>query len=123
VRERAGDAEDLDPALSARARHRTAYRGLDVLSVHLAARRELLFDRFVSLWAEQEKAGTWERLERAAERKLEEARAGREAAARAAKAAEELEKAERAEREANERARMAAAELAEARRAGGQIAD
>ncbi|MGH2953767.1 MAG: CHAD domain-containing protein [Solirubrobacterales bacterium] len=123
VRERAGDAEDLDPALSARARHRTAYRGLDVLSVHLAARRDLLFDRFTGLWTDQEKAGTWERLERAAERKLEEARERREAAARAAKAAAELVKAERAEREASERARLAAAELAEARRVGGRDAD
>jgi CHAD domain len=120
VLERAGDADDLDPALSARARHRTAYRGLDVLAVHLGARRELLFERFVSLWNEQDRAGTWERLERAVERKLVEARERREAAERAAQAAEELEKAERAEREANERARRAAAELAEARRAGGE---
>jgi hypothetical protein len=67
VRARAGDAEDLDPALAGRARHRTAYRGLDVLTVHVAARRELLFDRFVELWRQQESAGTWTQLEAAIE--------------------------------------------------------
>src|SRR4029079_13109556 len=44
VRRRAGNARDLDPALVRTAPHRTAYRGLDVLAVHLQARRELLFD-------------------------------------------------------------------------------
>ncbi len=36
VRELAADADDLDPELSARAPHRTAYRGLEVLAVHVA---------------------------------------------------------------------------------------
>ena len=73
VRERAGDAGDLDPALAARAPHRTSYRGLGVLSVHVEARRRLLFDRFVALWHHHERAGTWKRLNRAIERKLAEA--------------------------------------------------
>ncbi len=33
VLRQAGDSEDLDPALAARAPHRTAYRGLEVLEV------------------------------------------------------------------------------------------
>ena len=65
VRERAGDSPDLDPRLAARARHRTAYRGLEVLAVYVQARRRLLFDRFREFWAEQERAGTWMRLEQA----------------------------------------------------------
>jgi hypothetical protein len=67
VRERAGDAADLDPTLAARAPHRTSYRGLEILMVYLQARRELLFDRFRTFWADQERAGTWDRLDRAAE--------------------------------------------------------
>jgi hypothetical protein len=68
VRERAGDGPDLDPRLSARAPHRTANRGLEILLVHLQARRRLLFDRFGEFWAEQERAGTWRQLERASAR-------------------------------------------------------
>jgi len=66
VRERAGGAADLDPTLAARAPHRTSYRGLEILMVYLQARRELLFDRFQVFWAEQERAGVWDRLDRAA---------------------------------------------------------
>jgi len=73
VRVRAGEAPDLDPALAARAPHRTAYRGLDVLAVYVEARRRLLFERFAGLWAEQQAAGDWERLEQAAEDALREA--------------------------------------------------
>jgi DNA-binding transcriptional ArsR family regulator len=117
VRERAGEASDLDPTLAARAPHRTAYRGLEVLAVYVEARRRLLFERFREFWDAQEKAGTWERLERAAERTLEDARVRREARERAARAAEELAQAERAEREAAERAKRAAEELRMARQA------
>ena len=116
VRRRAGDAPDLDPRLAASAPHRTSYRGLDVLTVYLQARRRLLFERFREFWTEQESAGTWMRLARATDRTLEEARERREAAERAARAAAELAEAERAEREASERARKAAEELAIARR-------
>lgn len=116
VRARAGSAADLDPALAARAPHRTAYRGLEVLAVYVKARRALLFDRFTEFWAEQEKAGTWDRLERSAKRAMTEARERREARERAERAAAELAEAERAEREAAERARRAAEELRLARR-------
>jgi hypothetical protein len=115
VRGRAADAPDLDPRLSARAPHRTTYRGLEMLAVHVEARRKLLFDRFCEYSAEQQRAGTWERLEGAVERKLEEAKERRAAAERAEQAARELQDAERAGREAAERARKAAAELDEAR--------
>jgi CHAD domain-containing protein len=84
VRARAGDAEDLDPVLVARAPHRTSYRGLELLAVHVEARRALLFDRFVGLWEELERAGAWERLERAIERKRRQSRERRAAAERAA---------------------------------------
>jgi hypothetical protein len=116
VRERAGDANDLDPALAARAPHRTSYRGLEILHVYLQARRQLLFDRFRRFWNEQQRAGTWERLERAAERRLQDARERKRAAKRAEKARRELEAAERLEREAAARAAAAAAELREASR-------
>jgi CHAD domain-containing protein len=67
ISDAAGDAADLDPALSARAPHRTAYRGLDILAVHAQARRRLLFDRFTELWARTESEGVFRRLERALE--------------------------------------------------------
>jgi len=114
VRKRAVGADDLDPGLAARAPHRTSYRGLETLMVYLQARRQLLFDRFRTFWAEQERAGTWDRLERATERRLREARERRRAAKRAERARRELEAAEREEREAAARAAAAASELTEA---------
>ena len=114
VRERAGVADDLNPALAARAPHRTTYRGIEMLMVYAQARRELLFERFRSFWAEQERAGTWERLDRAATRRLDEARERRRAAKRAARAQRALEAAEDQEREAATRAAAAAAERREA---------
>ena len=123
VRERAGDADDLDPALAAKSPHRTSYRGLEILMVYLDARRRLLFDRFRAFWAEQARAGTWDRLERSAERRLQEARDRRRAAKRAERARRELEEAERQEREAASRAAAAAEELRDARQtAGGETA-
>jgi len=116
VRGRAGDADDLDPQLAARAPHRTAYRGLEILSVYLQARRQLLFERFHAFWTAQERAGTWDRLDRAAERQLRRARERRQAAKRAEKARRALEAAERQEREAAQAAAAAAAELEEAAR-------
>jgi hypothetical protein len=80
VRERAGGALDLDPRLAARAPHRTAYRGLDVLTVYIQARRRLLFDRFRELWMEHEQGGTWERLDRAARKRIEDSRKAHRAA-------------------------------------------
>src|SRR5690242_616374 len=114
VRVRARAASDLDPELAARAPSRTAYRGLEVLGVYLEARRGVLHDRFRALWTEQERAGTWERLERAADRVLRRERERRRAAERAERARRELERAEREERAAAERAERAAAALAEA---------
>jgi hypothetical protein len=107
VRANAGQTPDLDPRLAARAPHRTAYRGLDVLAVYLAARRELLFDRFVAFWRRQEDTGTWVRLERAADAHLERARAARRAAKAAARADAEAQAAERAHAQAAARAERA----------------
>lgn len=64
---RAGEADDLDPMLVARAPHRTSYRGLELLMVHLRARRALLFERFREFWQAEASKGTWAKLERAVE--------------------------------------------------------
>jgi hypothetical protein len=69
---RAGEADDLDPKLVARAPNRTSYRGLELLSVHLRARRALLFERFRDFWQAEASKGTWAKLERAVEQTLEE---------------------------------------------------
>jgi len=114
---RAGDAPDLDPELASRAPHRTTYRGLEVLEVYLLARRDLLFSRFVALWASCEKKGVWRSLERVAERELERAAEVRAIAERAERARSALADAERARREAEAQAERAAAELAAAERA------
>lgn len=76
---RAGDADDLDPRLAARAPHRTAYRGLELLAVHLRARRALLFERFRDFWQAETSKGTWARLESAVEGQLRRVRAERKA--------------------------------------------
>jgi CHAD domain-containing protein len=65
VRRAAGDAEDLDAALAARAPHRAEYRGLEVLLVHLQSRRELLFARFLERWEALQRQGFRARLEHA----------------------------------------------------------
>jgi CHAD domain len=116
MRERAGDSPDLDPLLAANTQHRAAYRGLEVLAVYVQARRRLLFDRFCEFWAEQERDGTWERLERAVRRHLRAVKKRRKATKRAKQARRELHAAERCEREAAWRAASAAAELQAARR-------
>jgi hypothetical protein len=91
-----------------------------VLAVYVEARRRLLFERFREFWEEQERAGIWERLDRAADRTLEHARARREAMERAERAARALAEAEQRGREAAERARHAAEELRVARQAAGR---
>jgi len=63
VREEAGDADDLEPGLAADAPHRTAFRGLETLDIHLRARRALLFERFLQTWHELERQGFRARLE------------------------------------------------------------
>jgi len=118
VRSRAGRAPDLDPRLAARAPHRTAYRGLDVLAVYLEARRELLEDRFAAFWRRQEQTGTWVRLERAVEAHLGRAREARRAAKAAERARERAEAAERAARQAEAQAEQARLDR---ERAAGQV--
>jgi hypothetical protein len=61
--ERAGDAADLDPRLLRFAPHRRDHAGLTALLVHLRARRELLFRRFLALWSDYERKGFRARLE------------------------------------------------------------
>ena len=107
VRSRAGRAPDLDPRLAARAPHRTAYRGLDVLAVYLEARRALLQDRFVDFWRRQEKSGTWVRLRRAVDGHLSREREARRAAKAAERARKRAEAAERAARQAEAQAEQA----------------
>ena len=63
VASRAAGAEDLDPALVGRAPHRGDYAGLAALVVHLRARRELLFGRFLEAWHDAERKGFRARLE------------------------------------------------------------
>lgn len=65
IRRQAGGAADLEPSLTAAAPNREAYPGLELLLVHLRARRELLFERFLELWRTEGDEGTWTRLERA----------------------------------------------------------
>jgi hypothetical protein len=107
VREKAGRAPDLDPRLAARAPHRTAYRGLDVLAVYLEARRAVLEDRFIAFWQRQEETGTWLRLERAIEGYLRRAREARRTARAAERARAQAEAAERAARQAEAQAEQA----------------
>jgi hypothetical protein len=107
VRERAGQAPDLDPRLAAHAPHRTAYRGLDVLAVYLEARRELLIDRFIAFWKRQEETGTWKRLERAVDGYLHRAREARRTAKAAERARQQAEAAVRAAAQAEAQAEQA----------------
>ena len=70
----AGGAEDLDPGLVGEAPHRTAYRGLELLGVHLKARRALLFERFRDFWMAEASTTAWAELERAVEDRLQAAK-------------------------------------------------
>jgi hypothetical protein len=118
LRGKGGGAPDLDPRLAARARHRTAYRGLDVLAVYLEARRGLLEDRFAAFWQRQEETGTWRRLETAVDDYLRRARAARKTAKAAERARLQAEAAKRAARQAEaqaERARLDRERAAEGR--------
>jgi CHAD domain len=63
----AGGAEDLDPGLVGEAPNRTAYRGLELLGVHLRARRALLFERFRDFWLAEATRTAWAELERTLE--------------------------------------------------------
>jgi hypothetical protein len=59
------DALDLDPALVKDAPSRSLYRGLELLTVHARARRDLLHTRFVREWKELEERGFRDELEQA----------------------------------------------------------
>lgn len=61
--ERARGSRDLDPILVQAAPNRAAYRGLELCVVHLGARRQMLFERFKTLWLEQSRQGVWVALE------------------------------------------------------------
>jgi CHAD domain-containing protein len=63
LREAAGEADDLDPALLKQAPHARAHAGVAALQAHLRARRLLLFDRFLELWGDYERKGFRARLE------------------------------------------------------------
>jgi CHAD domain-containing protein len=63
LHEAAGNADDLDPALLKQAPHARDHAGIAALEAHLRARRLLLFDRFLELWAEYERKGFRARLE------------------------------------------------------------
>jgi hypothetical protein len=63
VSTRTDGAGDLDPKLVARAPHRGDHAGLAALEVHLRARRQLLFARFLEQWADLERKGFRSRLE------------------------------------------------------------
>jgi hypothetical protein len=63
VRDRAGDADDLDPALVATAPNGAVYRGLEAMVVFLRARRALLFQRFLEFWLDLQRSGLRPRLE------------------------------------------------------------
>lgn len=59
----AGRADELDPALAGAAPHAQDWRGLHTLVTHLAARRALLFGRFLTVWAHLGRTGFVARLE------------------------------------------------------------
>jgi CHAD domain len=61
--ERHAGAEDLDPQAVRRAPHHAAYAGVAALLVHVRARRAVLFDNFLELWADYERKGFRARLE------------------------------------------------------------
>ena len=59
---RAGLAEDLDPSFAADLPGADDWRGLEAFAVHLRARREVLFTRFLTSWRELEREGSEARL-------------------------------------------------------------
>ncbi len=63
ARRRAGDAKDLDPGLASGGPYAQAHRGLAAMATYYAARRELLFDRFVAFWDGLQREGFTARLE------------------------------------------------------------
>jgi CHAD domain-containing protein len=62
IRERAGDADDLEPRLATRGPNATRYRGLQALAAWLQARRALLHESFLELWSRWGRDGVKARL-------------------------------------------------------------
>ena len=63
MRQAAGDrAGDLGATAARRAPNRARYRGLEALAAYLAARRAVLFERFVREWEQLEERGFASRL-------------------------------------------------------------
>jgi hypothetical protein len=91
VRERASGAVDLDPRIAAEAPNRASYRGLEVLAVYFEGRRGLLYERFLAFWAETERDGIWDDLERAVDDQLRHERALRRAKKHSERGRMELE--------------------------------
>ena len=63
LRELAGAAADLDPALLKQAPHARDHAGVAALVAHLRGRRLLLFDGFLALWEDYDRKGFRARLE------------------------------------------------------------
>lgn len=62
LRELAEGSSDLDPALVSSLRTSEEERGLVTLATYLRARRELLYDQFVTMWNDIERDGLRARL-------------------------------------------------------------
>ncbi len=60
---RAGGAADLDPALASGLPHTEDWAGLAALEHYLAVRRQLLYDRFLTVWQDVERSAMRARLE------------------------------------------------------------
>jgi hypothetical protein len=63
LRRRANGADDLAPELAAQLPNSAAWPGLAALDLHLRVRREVLHQRFVTLWTDLERDGFRARLE------------------------------------------------------------
>jgi hypothetical protein len=63
VRLAAGEAEDLPPEVLRDAPNRRLYRGVEAVGTYAAARRELLYERFIATWTELAEAGFRRRIE------------------------------------------------------------
>ena len=64
ARAAAGDAEDLPPRALREAPNRRRYRGVEAVATYAAARRDLLYGRFVVHWSGLVDSGFRERIER-----------------------------------------------------------
>ena len=65
TRAAAAGEKDLPPAALREAPNRRRYRGVEAVATYAAARRELLYGRFIEAWSELVRDGFRERVERA----------------------------------------------------------